>query len=210
MKRLAILGASGHGRVVADAALLAGWDEVIFFDDAFPKKQTTGGWQVLGNTDELVKLAGTIDGVVVAIGDNSTRVAKQREMVKAKIVIATVLHPAAVVSSRARLGLGSVVMAGAVVNPFATLGAACIVNTSASVDHDCVLGDGVHISPGARLGGTVRVGNESWIGIGAAVREGISIGANVRIGAGAAVVDDVPDGLTVGGVPARPLEKRSR
>lgn len=94
------------------------------------------------------------------------------------------------------------------VNIGATIGLGGIINIESSVDHDCVLGNGVHICPGARLAGDVHVGDRSWIDIGAAVRQGIQIGSDVVVGAGAAVVNDVPDELTVVGVPARPLAVR--
>ena len=204
MKRLAVLGASGHGAVVADAALASGWDAVSFFDDGFPSVSAIGPWRVEGLTADL--LSGRWDGVVVAIGDNRTRLEKLGQLAGAPIV--SVTHPAAVISPLAVIGRGSVVFAGVVINPLARLGEGCIVNTSSSIDHDCVLGDGVHVSPGAHLGGLVRVGAGTWIGLGAAVRHGITIGANVMVGAGAVVVADVPDGQVVTGVPAKPREVR--
>ena len=208
MNRLAILGASGHGAVVADAALLVGWRSVEFYDDRWPAIPSVGQWPVIGNTAELLRAGTGIDGVIVAIGANIVRLAKQDALRAGGLRVATITHPAAVVSSLADIGIGCVLFAGAVVNAFATVGAAGIINTCATVDHDCVLGDGVHLGPGAHLGGTVRVGRASWIGIGAVVRHGIAIGANVIVGAGAAVVNDVDDDLTVVGVPARPIISR--
>lgn len=208
MKRLAILGASGHGAVVADAALLAGWGSIQFFDDRWPAIQAVGHWPVVGGTEALLRAGAAIDGVIVAIGANLVRLAKQETLRAGGLRVVTITHPAAVVSPLAEVGLGCVLFAGAVVNAFATIGAAGIINTGATVDHDCVLADGVHLSPGAHLGGTVRVGRASWIGIGAAVSHGISIGANTIVGAGAAVVDDLDDDLTVVGVPARPITSR--
>lgn len=207
MKRLGILGASGHGKVVADAALCAGWDELVFFDDEWPRIRTVGPWTIAGVAADLIRSRADFDGAVVAIGNNRTRIGKQRELVAAGVNIASVVHPAAVVSRFATIGLGSVVFAGAIINPFAILGSACIVNTGATVDHDCVLADGVHISPGAHLGGAVQLGERTWIGIGAAVRHGISIGADVIVGAGAAVIKDIVDKETVTGVPAQPMNK---
>ncbi len=205
MRRLAILGASGHGRVVADAALAAGWQAVVFYDDAWPVVSANGPWEVVGRTAELLRDAAQLDGAVVGIGDNATRLAKLRQLVAGGVVLASVVHPAAVVSPRAEVGQGSVIFATAVLGPFARLGSGCILNTGATVDHDCELADGVHVSPGAHLGGGVRVGETSWIGIGASVIQGVSIGAGATVGAGAAVVEDVADGLTVVGVPARPV-----
>ena len=203
MNRLAVLGASGHGKVVGDAAMCSGWHDVVYFDDRWPEVRTLGPWSVIGNAQGLVRAQGEFDAAIVAIGDNRTRLLRQRELVAAGIVIATVIHPSAVVSRFARIGPGSVLCANTVVNPFALVGAAAIINTGATVDHDCELSDGVHISPGAHLGGAVRVGEAAWIGIGAAVRPGITIGERVVVGAGAAVVNDITDGIIVTGIPAR-------
>lgn len=210
MKRLAILGASGHGKVVGDAASLCGWDGITFFDDAWPRIETLGPWRVMGSAADLGRGAVSFDGVVVAIGHNATRLEHQRALQRQGLPIVTIVHPAATVSRWAAVGPGSVICAGAVVNAVAMIGAACIVNTCASVDHDCVLADGVHLSPGVHLGGDVRVGERSWVGIAASVNHGLSIGAGVTIGAGAAVVEDVRDGVTVVGIPAREVGHRSR
>jgi sugar O-acyltransferase (sialic acid O-acetyltransferase NeuD family) len=206
VRRLVILGASGHGKVVGDAALLSGWDSIIFYDDRWPQLKTVGPWEVRGATIEITRSAADCDGVVVAIGDNRTRLARLKE-IRTTMPMITVVHPAATVSPFAEIGPGCVIFAGAVVNAFAVIGAGCIINTSATVDHDCILADGVHLSPGSHLGGAVHVGEASWIGIGVAVRHGISIGANVTVGAGAAVVNDIANNLTAVGVPARPITR---
>jgi sugar O-acyltransferase (sialic acid O-acetyltransferase NeuD family) len=204
VNHLAILGAGGHGKVVADAALLQGCSVIAFFDDDWPRVAATGPWPVSGTLTDLVA-SGPVGGAVVAIGDNTVRLARQRTLAEAGIFLFTVVHPRAAISPFAEIGAGSVIFAGAVVNAFARLGLGCIVNTAATVDHDCVLADGVHLSPGAHLGGGVSVGLRSTIGIGASVKHGVSIGADVMIGAGAAVIDHIPDGMTVVGVPARPI-----
>lgn len=206
MTRLAILGASGHGKVVADTAEVCGWSQIEFFDDAWPSRTSNGVWDVVGAGKDLLERAHEFDGVVVAIGDNAVRQSKLGALLAQGAAVATLVHPAAYVSRHASVGVGSVVFAGAVLNSGASLGAGGILNTGCSVDHDCTLGDSVHISPGARLAGGVAVGQCSWIGIGASVKQLITIGANVVVGAGAAVVADVDDGRTVIGVPARVLE----
>lgn len=208
MSRLAILGASGHGKVVADTAECCGWQTIDFFDDAWPQVDSNGGWQVVGDTALLKKSLHTYEGVLVAIGNNQIRHQRLLELEEAGARLCSLVHPAASVSRHCSLGRGGVVFAGAIINAGARIGLGAILNTGCSIDHDCELGVGVHVSPGARLAGGVRVGDLSWIGIGASVRQLVRIGRQVTVGAGAAVVTDVADLLTVVGVPARVLSAK--
>lgn len=203
MKRLAILGASGHGKVVADTAECCGWQVIEFFDDAWPGLKKNGVWRVVGGTTDLIEQLADFDGVVVAIGNNSVRRDKLVELRTGGARLATLIHPAASVSRYATIGEGTVVFAGAVVNADAFVGLGGILNTSCSIDHDCVLGETVHISPGARLAGGVHVGDLSWVGIGASVRQLICVGKRAMVGAGSVVVSDIPDDVIVAGVPAK-------
>ncbi|OCH97558.1 acetyltransferase [Legionella jamestowniensis] len=209
MRTLAIWGASGHGKVVADAALSSCWENIVFFDDRWPELERVGSWNVVGNGKLLFERTINYDAAIVAIGDNVMRMQKTLELIKADITLATVTHSSAIVSPHAAIGDGSVIFAGAVVNIDAQLGVGCIVNTGATVDHDCELGNGVHISPGANLAGNVAVGNLSWVGIGASVRQNIIIGAEVIVGAGATVVKNIPSYCTVIGVPAEIIKIRN-
>lgn len=205
MTSLAILGASGHGKVVADTAEACGWTSVTFFDDAWPSRSANGSWPIVGDSAELFRRLKEYAGVIVAIGNNAVRDTKLLELQARHAPLISLIHPHAFFSHHARLGAGSVVFAGAVVNAGALIGRGAIINTGSSVDHDCLLGDAVHLSPGARLAGGVEVGDRSWIGIGATVRQLIRIGSYVTVGASSAVVRDVPDGIVVVGVPARRL-----
>jgi sugar O-acyltransferase (sialic acid O-acetyltransferase NeuD family) len=207
MTSLAILGAGGHGKVVADAAMLTGkWDEIVFFDDAWPTLKTNGPWSVIGDTQILTQTLVDFNGVVVAIGNNRIRMEMLHRLIDGGANVVTIAHPSAVVSSHASLAPGCVIFAGAVINIGASIGLGAIVNSGATVDHDCTLGDGVHVSPGAHLAGGVTVGDESWIGIGACVRQMTPVGRCVVVGAGAAVVKPVADNMTVVGVPAQELK----
>jgi sugar O-acyltransferase (sialic acid O-acetyltransferase NeuD family) len=195
--------------VVADAAALSGWTVIDFFDDGMPPGPVHGSWAVVGDAGVLYELvaSGGYQGVVVAIGDNATRLRVLDRLLKARSPVATVVHPTAAVSPSAELGVGSVVCAMAVVNPRARLDRGAIVNTGASVDHDCCLGAGVHVSPGGRLGGGVVVGARTWVGIGASVRQNVTIGDDVVVGAGAVVVGPIASGLTAVGCPAKPIRR---
>ncbi|ORL63667.1 acetyltransferase [Pseudomonas putida] len=206
MKKLAVLGASGHGKVVADTAESCGWTEIVFFDDAWPSRVVNGSWPVVGTSDDLLAQIQNFDGVIVAIGNNAVRQAKLFALLQSGAILATLVHPAACVSRYATVGGGTVIFAGAVLNAGASIGMGGILNTGCSVDHDCDLAESVHVSPGARLAGGVHIGDRTWIGIGACVKQMVTIGSDVLVGAGAAVVNDLVGGVTVVGVPARPFQ----
>ena len=196
-----VLGAGGHGKVVADA-VLAGGGEVTRFIDAMPDLASA---QVLGIAVTGEDALGAPQTTVVAmgIGQNEARRREFLRVVAGGFRVATVIHPSAVVGREVTIGAGSVVFARAVVNPGTAIGENAIINTSASIDHDCVIGAHAHIAPGSVLAGGVIVGEQSFLGAGTIVLPGVRIGAHVRTGAGAVVTEDLPDHCLAVGVPAR-------
>lgn len=202
-RQLAVLGASGHGKVCADIAEQLGYD-VHFFDKRYGHMPATlSKWPVVGGDDALIELAQHYHGFFIAIGDNAIRMRCYEGMVEQGLRPVTLVSPSACISPFADIGPGSVVMPNAVVNADAVIAQGAIINTSAIVEHDCVLGRGVHISPGACLSGGVKVGSLSWVGCGASVIQLINIGAGSIVGAGATVIRDVPCATTVVGNPAQ-------
>lgn len=205
MRKLAIVGASGHGKVVADIARRNGYKEIVFLDDN-DSIHECGGYPVIGKSSE----AGKIDAdVIIGIGNAGVRKQIQETIPDEKLVI--LVHPDAVVAEDVVIGAGTVVMAGAVINPGTHIGKGCIINTCSSVDHDCVVGDYVHIAVGSHLCGTVSVDSRTWIGAGATVSNNVSVCPDCMIGAGAVVVYDIQESGTYVGVPARriDMEKKS-
>jgi sugar O-acyltransferase (sialic acid O-acetyltransferase NeuD family) len=147
--------------------------------------------------------------VFVAIGSPRAREAWQQHLEERGFMLATLVHPSAQVGREVVLGRGTVLMAGAIVNSGSRLGRGVIVNTAASVDHDCEVGDFAHVAPGARLAGGALVGCRAHVGIASCVLQNVAVGDDAVVGGGAAVVRPVPDGVTVVGVPARPLAART-
>ena len=195
-KKLIIIGASGHGKVVSDIALLNGYNDIIFLDDDETIKECCG-FPVVGKTTEAKKIDGD---KFVAIGN-----AKIRERLQKEIEMVTLIHPSAVLGRSVKIGKGTVIMAGVVINSETRVGDGCIVNTSASIDHDCEIGDYVHIAVGAHICGTVNIGRRTWIGAGAIVSNNLNISENVMVGAGAVVVKNIIESGTYVGVPAKSI-----
>jgi len=202
--QLLILGAGGHGKVMAEVAeAKGGWQSIALLDDRFVTLNDLLRWPVLGGIGQADQFVSQFSHATVAVGDYRLRLQWLEQLLGFGFKIPALSHPSAWVSASARLDAGCVVMANATVQADARVGRGCIVNTGASVDHDCYLGDGVHVCPGAHLGGGVRIGSGSWLGIGCSVIQGVRIGSHVTVGAGAAVIGDILDCTTVVGVPAR-------
>lgn len=199
MNRLVIIGASGHGKVVADIALRNGYKDIVFLDDNENVKECFG-FPVIGCTSGAAEITGD---KIVAIGN-----AKIRERIQRKIETITLVHPDAIIGEKVEIGKGSVVMAGTVINPETIIGEGCIVNTSASIDHDCLLQDYVHVAVGAHLCGTVHIGKGTWVGAGATIINNISVCDECMIGAGGLVIRDIEIPGTYVGVPVKRIEKR--
>ena len=199
---LVIIGASGHGKVVADIAIkMNHWKSIAFLDDNEEVKSCLG-FEVIGKTNDFLKYKEEAD-FIVAIGNNEIRENIQEQIVEQGLSIATLIHPSAIIGTDVKIGTGVVVMAGVVINSSTNIGKGCIINTSSSIDHDNEIGDYVHISPGTNLAGNVRVGKGSWIGIGVSVNNNINISSEVTVGAGAVVVKDICSGGVHIGIPAK-------
>lgn len=197
MKKLAIIGAGGHGKVIADIAVQNGYEKIVFFDDNIEARECAG-FPVVGNLCEAESLE---CDKIIAIGN-----AAIREKFQSKVGTVKLIHPKAIISRRVEIGEGTVVMAGAVINSDTVIGKGCIINTDASVDHDCKIGDFVHVSVGAHVAGTVSVGKGSWIGAGAVISNNIHICSDCMIGAGAVVVRDVEEAGFYVGVPVKKIK----
>ena len=195
-KKLLIIGAGGHGKVVADVAKsMNKYDEISFLDDNTSKEFI---YPILGKVEDSFKYIDIYD-FFVAIGNQSVR---QSIMESLNIDCVTLIHENAILGTDVKIGAGCVIMPGVVINTGTTIGKGVIVNTCSSIDHDCVINDYCHISVGAHVCGTVNIGIRTWIGAGATVINNISICNDCMIGAGAVVVKNISSTRTYVGVPA--------
>ena len=195
MNRLMIIGAGGHGKVIADLAVKLGYSDICFADD-----HAAGmcmGFPVVGTTADLEKWNDGATDFVIGIGNNTVR---KKVAQKFDVNWVSLIHPSAQIALQVSIGRGTVVMAGAVINACAAVGGHCIINTGAVVEHDNVIGDYVHLSPRVTLSGTVTVGECSWLGTGTSVINNVKICSNVTVGVGSVVIRSIQKEGTYYGV----------
>ncbi len=188
--------------MVVSTLLAAGYEVTCVLDDD-PGKwgRLLLGIPVVGGLAELDRVSTGL--AVIGVGDNRARRLLAHRLTE--VGWATVIHPSAFVHGSVTLGPGTVVFAGAVVQPETVVGAHVVVNTRASIDHDCRVADFVHVAPGTSLCGGVSVSEGALLGVGSSVIPCRKVGRWATVGAGSVVVKDVPDEVTVVGVPARPV-----
>lgn len=203
MKTVAIIGAGGHGQVIADVLHLTPHYQPIGFIDDRPALTGTlvANLPILGTTKQLDQI--NPDTIIIAIGDNQTRRIVYQKL--QAYSFATAIHPTAIIAKDTTIGNGTMICAGAIINPGTVIGQNTIINTAVTVDHHNQIGDHVHLAPGTHLGGEVIVSEGGFVGIGATIMPRRTVGKWATVGAGALVQRNVAPETTVVGVPAHPL-----
>jgi sugar O-acyltransferase (sialic acid O-acetyltransferase NeuD family) len=204
-KPIFIYGAGGLGREVL--SLLNSyeeWDVQAFIDD-YPSVSALHGVPVL--TPKVLKDAPHAIDVVVAVGDPHVKARIVAGIDNPHVQFPVIIHPKAVLQSRDTIviGAGTVICAGVVITTDVIIGRHVLLNLNVTIGHDARIGDYSSVMPGVNLAGSVHLEERVLIGSGANVKNGIRIGAASRVGMGAVVTRSVEPGLTVVGIPAKPL-----
>lgn len=184
--RLLIVGAGGHGRSVAEAVLMADQFSLVGFadDGAFTRGDAVWGLPVLGPATAFASYTAHATHALVAIGNNVIRQKLFAQLQTAGFVMASVIHPRAMVSPRAQLGVGVTVMAGAIVGTEAILGQGAIVNCGAVVDHHAQVHDFGHLGVNACMAGGSVLGALAWMQAGSAIGYGVQVAAGSTLKSG--------------------------
>jgi acetyltransferase EpsM len=201
-----LLGGGGHAAVVADAVRALRWKLAGYLDDAEPGASGAGplGLSHLGAVADLKDVAqrlGPGAAVHAAVGDAALRARWLEAAVE--MSMPAIVHPSAVISPSAVLEQAVFVGPRAIINARATVGMGTIINSGAIIEHDCAIGAFCHIAPGAVLAGGATVGRGSLIGAGAVVLPRLAIAPAVTLGAGSVATENLPEGATAAGNPAR-------
>ena len=184
MEGLLIIGAGGHGKVVAEAAELENkYSKIDFLDDNINGDKIYD-FHVVGKIKDYKKVKDKYKYAFVAIGNNKVRLDLIDELIKEGFIVPSIVPPRATVSKYSKLNFGTIVLSGSIVNVNCSIGKGCILNINSTLDHDSVLEDGVHISSGTVIRSMVKIGELSTIREGACITQGKVIEKNTVINPG--------------------------
>ena len=207
-KKVVIVGAGGHGAVIADILELNDYEIIGFiYDDPNMKGGLVSGYNVLGSIDDLDSIT-EAECAFVAQVDHEKRTKYNKILESRGLELINAFHPTSVRAKYIKMGKGVCMMAGSIVNSGVSVGDGSILNTSATIDHECVLGEYSHISPGANIARSVEIGDYSFIGTGAIINPNIKIGKHVIVGSGTVIINDIPDEATAVGNPAQVIKMK--
>lgn len=203
--KIGIIGYSGHGFVVTDAAFMAGLP-LKFYCERFEGSRNPFNLEYLGFDGNANFIGWKEDyKFILGVGDNQVRNAIALRVLANRKDLLNVVHPDALISDRVEMGIGNFISKRVAVNPLVKIGNFCILNTGCIVEHECKIGNAVHVAPGAVLAGNVEIGDLSFIGANSVIKQGVKIGSNVIIGAGSVILKDVADHKKIVGNPGRTI-----
>lgn len=204
-----IYGASIGGEVILDYVNNLGQDVVAFIDDTKPHNSSYLGVPVW-NSNKLPDLKEyNVGSVASHIADRDFRISLIDFARENNLSLPNIIHPKAIISPSARIGIGNVIKAGAIIDSHVKIGNCCIIDNGVVVAHHANIGHGSHLAPGVSMGGNCHIGNRTLINIGVSIMSHIKIGNNVIVGIASCVTNDIDDNLVVAGNPAKQIGKRS-
>lgn len=206
-KNIIIVGAGGHARVVIDAAENVGLNILGILDIEYKNQnENILGYDVLGDFSVIERYDCKDVMVMIAIGDNKLRSQYFYRALKLGFFLPAIIHPTAIISKHAYLGMGVFVNAGVIINAKADIHDNTIINTGSVIDHEVFIGKHCHIGPGVKIAGRVQIGDYAFVGIGASVIDKITIEENVIIGAGSVIIENIESNSTVVGIPGKKVK----
>jgi sugar O-acyltransferase (sialic acid O-acetyltransferase NeuD family) len=210
MKSIAIIGAGGFAREVEWLIkdISAAGDSYDFLGYLVSDRSKLGPHDspVLGELEWLHDHP--VDCLAVGIGSPSVRSVLPEELKKSfpDIQWPPLVHPSVKMDKRTcSIGEGALLCAGVIATVQIRFDAFCLVNLSCTIGHEAIIGKGSVLNPTVNISGGVTIGDGVLIGTGAQVLQYLKVGDGASVGAGAVVTKNVPNGITVVGVPAKPF-----
>ncbi len=216
VQQIAVYGAGGFAREVAWLVESCNNQEelyqiVCFIDDS-PATHGTLINDIPSMSLEAVCQHFPEAAVVIGIGAPHTRQKVAEKVAAAGLKTATIIHPRTEMSRWIEIGEGIVICAGNILTTNIVLGKQVQINLDCTIGHDVIMDDYSTLAPGVHISGCVRLGKRVYVGTGAVIINGtqdapVVIGDDAVVGAGACVTKSVSPGVTVVGIPAKPLQR---
>lgn len=205
-----IAGAGGHA-VELLTVLEENFDDeqFVFFDDVSVVTELfLGRYLVMSTIDQVSHFFRTNPNFCLAVGKPRGRfILAQKLLNLGGRLMSTFSSNAFIGKNEVKLGMGLNIMQYASISGRCRIGDGVLVHMHASIHHDVSIGDYCELSPGCRILGGAKVGSLVSIGTNAIVMPNVVIGDGAVVGAGAVVTKDVAPGITVIGIPAKPISK---
>jgi len=215
-KNVLIIGAAQHARIVANLIKTSKstknlFKVIGFIDD---NKKLHGskidGRPVLGTFNKVQEIGKKTNTKYFLMGISAKHIKIRSKyytkMIELGFKSLNAIHDSAIIDKKCVLGIGNVINPGCIINAFAQIGNNCVIYSGSIIEHEDILSDNVFVGPGVSLTANVKIGENSYIGVGSKVIPHIKIGKNVTIGAGSVILDDIPDNVTVAGIPAKKIK----
>ena len=214
MKNILIYGASGHAKMIVDIIQKTNNYIMTGFVDSYkPINEVVYGHKIIGNLEQIPKLIKelNIEGIVIGIGENITRMEKYHEIKKIapNLEFVAIVHPTATIAKDVSITEGTVIMANVVINADAKIGRFSILNTASTFGHDCEMDDFSSLASGVTIAGNVKIGFCSAICLGAIIIQNLTIGDHTIIGAGSIVLKSIGNNMKAFGSPIHTVKDRS-
>lgn len=204
-KKSVLVGYSGYGKVVGEAAFLSN-QNLRYYVEKKIIKDNPYDLEFLGNEKSSNFKGFNKDyNFILGIGDNIDRKKATIFLESKNEKIISIIHPTSNLSSFIELGCGVYIGKNVSINPFTEIEKYSIINTSSIIEHYCKIGPFSNIGPGVVISGNVTIGKNAYVGANTFIKEGTTIGDNVIIEAGSVIIRDVESNNKIVGNPARKI-----
>lgn len=150
MKKIVIIGAGGHGKVLAEIVKQNNNSLNLGFVDDGIEKETVVFDSITcwGTVNELITKQISVDGVVVGIGNNEIRKKIVQQLKTAGIPIESVVHPSVQIASSTVIGKGVAILQGAVISTLVHVEEGAIIDVGVVVNHEATVKSFAHLTIG--------------------------------------------------------------
>ncbi len=166
-KKVIIIGAGGHAKVIADIVIKSGDKLFGYIDDKVPKGTNVLGYEVIGKIEDAEKVRNDDIYFAIGIGDNKIR---KEIYIKYKVNYYTAVHPTAVIAMDVTIDEGTTIAANSVIGVSSKIGKCCIINTGSIIEHDNIIEDFVHIKAGTIVESKTTIQADSYIETGSVIK----------------------------------------